>query len=189
MPTRLQHAIETYLHAKDFNRPHRMTDAFIADAELAMTVHTGEIAFPPAVRGVHAIAATLSSGFAQRYENVYTYCIGAPPERDDRFMCDWLVCMTEKASGAARIGFGRYDWQADAATGKVARLHITIERMATLPADVNPALLDWARCLPYPWCPRDRLASAVRDARDRYRDAPLHDALRQLDAFAATQGR
>ncbi len=164
MPTRLQHAIETYIHAKDFNRPHRMTDAFVADAELAMTVRTEEIAFPAAVRGVHAIAATLSSGFAQRYENVYTFCIGAPPAHDDRFACDWLVCMTDKTSGAARIGFGRYDWQADEATGLVARLHIAIERMATLPADANAALLGWARGLPYPWCPRDSLAPSAPDS-------------------------
>jgi hypothetical protein len=181
MSTRLQHAIETYLHAKDFNRPHRMADAFTADAELAMTVRTGDIAFPPAVQGVQAIAATLSSDFAQRYENVYTFCLDAPPTGDDdRFSCDWLVCMTDKASGAARIGFGRYDWHgATDGTGRVSRLHITIERMAVLPADASPALLDWARHLPYPWCPRARLAPG----------APPLDAVRDTLAALHAHGR
>ncbi|WP_323120073.1 hypothetical protein [Burkholderia alba] len=175
MTTRLQHAIETYLHAKDTNRPHRMTDAFTADAELTMTVDTADIAFPPAVSGVAAIAATLSGDFAQRYENVYTFCIGAPPQRDDRFECDWLVCMTDKQSGAARLGFGRYDWRSADGSGRVSHLRITIARMLTLPSGANSPLLAWALRLPYPWCPREAL----------HADAPALDAVRQTLAALA----
>ncbi|MGA7812866.1 hypothetical protein [Caballeronia sp.] len=154
--TTLQKSIETYIHAKDGNRPHLMAEAFTPDAELTMDVKTAEIAFPPAVKGLNAISAVLVSQFAQRYENVYTFCIGAPPITDETFACDWLVCMTEKDTAAARAGFGQYEWQCD--DGRVFKLRITIEEMTTLPEESSEVILGWARNLPYPWCPRALLA-------------------------------
>jgi len=93
----LQKSIETYIRAKDGNRPFLIADAFTVDAELTMQVNTSEISFPATVQGAKAISDVLVSEFAQRYENVYTFCIGAPPAAEAAFSCDWLVCMSEKA--------------------------------------------------------------------------------------------
>jgi hypothetical protein len=41
-------AIQTYIRAKDENRPHLMPSAFALDAKLEMKVKTGNISFPPA---------------------------------------------------------------------------------------------------------------------------------------------
>ena len=156
--TTLKDSIESYILAKDGNRPHLLTDAFALDASLAMTVKTNAIAFPQETQGRDAIASVLVSDFALKYENVYTFCVGAIPVDDPReFSCDWLVCMTEKASGAARAGYGRYDWTRDADSPQVTRLHITIEAMETLPATFADSVLRWASRLPYPWCERDAL--------------------------------
>lgn len=157
----LQKAIETYIRAKDGNRPHLIAQAFSADAELTMQVNTQEIAFPGTVKGANAISDVLVSEFAQRYENVYTFCIGAPPTVGTAFDCDWLVCMSEKGSGLARAGFGRYEWMAAESSGLVRTLRITIEEMTTLPEETASLILRWAQDLPYPWCPRERLAQGA----------------------------
>jgi hypothetical protein len=148
-------AIETYVRAKDGNRPHLIEDAFRPDAELAMELKTDSISFPSSVIGADGIAKVLVSQFAQQYENVYTFCMGAPPEDTPSFECVWLVCMTDKSTAAARVGFGRYRWRYDAMARKIERLHITIEQMNTLPSDMSPPILGWARSLPYPWCGAD----------------------------------
>ncbi|MBN3752640.1 hypothetical protein G3N95_06785 [Paraburkholderia sp. Tr-20389] len=167
----LKDSIESYILAKDGNRPHRMTDAFAPDASLAMTVKTAAIAFPQETQGRDAIAAVLVSDFALKYENVYTFCVGAMPEHGQReFSCDWLVCMTEKTTGAARVGYGRYDWTGEAHTAHVTQLHITIEEMETLPATSAGSVLRWASSLPYPWCERAALN----------RDAPGNAILRRI---------
>jgi len=162
--TNLQHAIEAYILGKDGNRPHLLTEAFAPDALLRMTVQTATIAFPPQTRGAGAIASLLSSGFALKYENVYTFCVGDKPAGGQAgFSCDWLVCMTEKATGAARVGYGRYDWTFDAASSRIAELHILIEDMAALPPADAAGVLAWARRLPYPWCGREALAKHMPD--------------------------
>lgn len=159
--TNFKGAIESYLYAKDGNRPHLLTDAFASDASLEMTVKTPAIAFPQQAHGRDAIAQVLVSDFAQKYENVYTFCVGAMPvEGQNEFSCDWLVCMTEKGTGAARIGFGRYDWTFDLQAQCLTRLHITIDEMATLPNTCADNLLRWASRLPYPWCGREALEEA-----------------------------
>ncbi|WP_235442770.1 hypothetical protein [Caballeronia mineralivorans] len=129
----LQKSIETYIRAKDGNRPFLIADAFTADAELTMQVNTQEISFPGTVKGAKAISNVLVSEFAQRYENVYTFCIGEPPAGGPAFNCDWLVCMSEKGTGLARAGFGRYEWLAVEDSGQVRKLRIIIEEMTTLP--------------------------------------------------------
>ncbi|SAL24224.1 hypothetical protein AWB69_01749 [Caballeronia udeis] len=168
----LQKSIETYIRAKDSNRPFLMADAFTADAELTMQVNTSEISFPGTVKGAKAISNVLVSEFSQRYENVYTFCIGDAPAAGMAFSCDWLVCMSEKSTGLARAGFGRYDWLA-ADSGQVRQLRITIEEMTTLPQDTVEPILRWSDSLPYPWCPRERLGRGAPDLKaiDRIRAA------------------
>jgi len=151
----LRQSIETYINAKDGNRPHLMADAFDVDAELVMEIKTDEISFPTQLKGVGDISMVLGSQFARTYENIYTFCIGAPPSDVSTFHCTWLVCMTEKGSGAARVGFGRYAWHSSNNAGKISRLQITIEEMKTLPVEVSQLILGWARKLPYPWCPQE----------------------------------
>lgn len=154
--TSLKRNIETYILAKDGNRPHLMAEAFAESAELSMLVNTEEIDFPQKVYGREAIEAVLVSQFAGRFENVYTFCVAEPPSADaDAFVCDWLVCMTEKGTGAARLGFGQYEWISG--SGRVRRLRITIEEMRVLHKSVASPLLDWAKARPYPWCPLDRI--------------------------------
>jgi len=121
----LQKSIETYIRAKDGNRPFLIADAFTADAELTMQVNTSEISFPATVKGAAAISTVLVSEFAQRYENVYTFCIGEPPISGPAFSCGWLVCMSEKSTGLARAGFGRYDWLVRSSTSDWASLPLS----------------------------------------------------------------
>ncbi|CAN7318722.1 hypothetical protein [Paraburkholderia hospita] len=169
--TELKGSIESYILAKDGNRPHLLTDAFAHDASLAMTVKTAAIAFPQETHGRDAIASVLVSDFALKYENVYTFCVGAmPAANQSEFSCDWLVCMTEKTTGAARVGYGRYEWTSDARSSRVTRLHITIEEMSTLPAEFAGSILNWANRLPYPWCARDALS----------KDAPGIDTVQRV---------
>ena len=69
--------------------------------------------------------------------------------------------MTEKETGAARIGYGQYDWQRADRSRKVSRLQITIERMIVLPKDAAEPLILWAQQLPYPWCFPENLANEM----------------------------
>src|SRR5580698_825757 len=141
--TLLRGSIETYIHAKDGNRPHLMPNAFKVDAELVMEVKTEEISFPTLVKGVDGISAVLVSQFAQRYENIYTLCMGEPPDDETTFRCNWLVCMTEKVSGAARVGFGSYEWLCPDGSGEISKLQITIEEMKILPSESSQLILQW----------------------------------------------
>lgn len=159
--TSLRQSIETYIRAKDGNRPHMMHSAFTADAELVMEVNTEEISFPTLVKGVDNISAVLVSQFAQRYENIYTLCMGTPPDDETTFRCNWLICMTEKVSGAARVGFGNYEWRGQGGSGRVSKLNITIEEMKNLPGELGPMILEWVRTLPYPWCPHSLPAQSA----------------------------
>ncbi|EEA01226.1 conserved hypothetical protein [Burkholderia sp. H160] len=159
----LRQSIETYIHAKDGNRPHLLLSAFATDAELVMEVRTDEISFPTAVRGLDDISAVLVSKFAQRYENIYTVCMGAPPDAATEFRCDWLVCMTEKESGATRVGFGGYTWHCQDGSGKISKLKIIIEEMRSLPSELSQLILEWVQALPYPWCPREMPAHSAPD--------------------------
>ncbi|WP_019717036.1 hypothetical protein, partial [Pseudomonas syringae] len=100
-----QLSIRQYIKAKDGNRPHLLDQAFASDAVLDMVVHTGSISFPPHVEGIGPIGDVLVRRFGQTFENVYTFCIGLPPEPQARtFQCKWLVGMSDKSSGEARVG-------------------------------------------------------------------------------------
>jgi hypothetical protein len=149
-------SIVTYIRAKDGNRPHLLDTAFSEDAVLQMLVRTESISFPASCVGREAIAETLVRRFNQTYENVYTWCIGAPPVPNaEGFSCDWLVAMSEKQGGAVRIGCGRYDWSFSRPDHRVRSLAITIEAMETLPRETLAPVMKWASNLPYPWCSRE----------------------------------
>jgi len=155
-------SIVAYLSAKDGNRPHLMAHAFADDASLAMVVNTGTISFPPVSQGCDAIAEVLVRRFAQTYENVYTLCLAPPPRNEESaFTCDWLVAMTEKESGAVRVGCGRYDWCFAPKSCLAERLTITIEAMQSLPSSYLDEVMKWVSSLPYPWCSTE---VAMRDA-------------------------
>lgn len=147
-------AVELYLQAKDRNRPCLMERAFAADATLQIVVPSETISFPPVSTGLPSISEVLVRRFAQTYENVFTFCLAAPP-RDgaDRFACDWLVGMSEKDGGRVRVGCGRYDWQFQAhGQRRVERLVITIRRMESLDPACLAVVMDWLSRLPCPWC-------------------------------------
>jgi len=151
------------MRAKDGNRPYLMPRAFSQDAVLEMEVLTESISFPARVEGVQGITETLVSQFATRYENVYTFCIGNAPVGVPSFECKWLVVMSEKATGLARVGHGRYEWQLSEQTGRLDALKIVIADMLVLPAETVTALSAWANSLPYPWCPPSRLEEDLPD--------------------------
>ena len=171
-------SIETYIRAKDCNRPFLMEAAFSTDATLEMIVKAGSISFPPHVRGIVELSQVLVSRFNQTFENVHTFCLASPPAvRVRSFSCDWLVGMSEKESGAVRIGCGRYDWSFRAPDlVLVENLKITIECMQSLPGGTCSEVMTWLAQLPYPWC----------DAQVAARSMPR---LEELGIIAAHLGR
>lgn len=175
MPVSRDALIAAYIQAKDGNRPHLLRRAFVQDAQLEMVVNTGAISFPPAARCRDDIAEMLVRQFGAKYENIYTFCLDrpAPDDRAGDFSCRWTVGMTEKSSGAVRVGWGGYEWRFSQ-TGplRVAFLRIVIEAMAVLPDACAEPVLDWLSGLPYPWC----------DAETFVGGAPDIDALRPVIA-------
>ncbi len=151
-------AIETYILAKDGNRPFLMRRVFALNAELEMVVKTDAISFPGTARGVDAIADVLVHRFGIDYENIYTVCLSRRPGANrSHFPCHWLVGMSAKSDGQVRVGCGRYDWHFGP-DGLVQKLVITIETMNMLPVTVLATIMQWLSGLPYPWCtPRDVL--------------------------------
>lgn len=162
-PSSTESVLRNYFHAKDENRPHFMARAFAPDAVLTMALRTQSIAFPPESRGLAAISDTLVRKFGQAYENVYTFYLSrpAPGACLPDFRCDWIVGMTEKATGDVRVGCGRYDWAFQPDPYLATELAITIEAMATLPADEAPAVFAWLLGLDYPWADAARVASSA----------------------------
>ena len=144
-------AIETYIQAKDGNRPLLMRQAFAADAELEMVVKTDAISFPSSANGLEAIAEILVRRFAIDFENVYTFCLQRPgPAQDKHFHCNWLVGMSARSDGAIRVGCGRYDWSFE--SGRVRKLVINIDVMNAFPKSDFDMIMGWLRAIPYPWC-------------------------------------
>lgn len=159
-----QRSIQQYIRAKDSNRPHLLDQAFTPAAILDMVVRTGSISFPDHVEGRTAIGDVLVTRFGQTFENVYTFCLAAPPPANvEAFQCRWLVAMSDKNSGEARVGCGLYDWQFDPQSRLVEGLIITIEHMKTLPATDLPMVMAWASKLDYPWCRPEAAIDNVPD--------------------------
>ena len=152
--------IESYILAKDGNRPHLLAHAFEQDATVTLDVQTDQITFPGQLAGREAIAQALVTRFAGEFENVYTFCLADPPAPDRRtFGCPWLVAMTSRQDRKVRVGWGRYDWTQAATHQKLSSLAITIMQMETLPSGASAPVLDWVSQLPYPWCSLDQLWS------------------------------
>jgi hypothetical protein len=154
--------LQSYVMAKDGNRPHFLRKVFAEDASLEMVVKTESIAFPATTHGLTAIADVLVRDFGRTYENVYTFYMQAPPRNAKRFSCDWLVGMSDKATGSVRVGCGRYDWRFSSHDPQRAdQLRITIEAMQILePASVD-VVSDWLAALPYPWCTAEQVAASA----------------------------
>ena len=153
-------AIQTYIRAKDENRPHLMPDAFTPDASLEMRVETENISFPPASKGIEEITQVLVRDFGRVYENIYTFCLGtAPSDGRADYRCRWLVGMSVKDSKSIRVGCGYYDWQFGA-SGLIQHLTITIKTMLILSSDHHRHVMNWLSYLPYPWC-HEEAASKV----------------------------
>lgn len=162
-PACTESVLRDYFHAKDENRPHYMARAFAPGAALKMALRTQAIAFPPESHGLAAITDTLVRKFGQTYDNVYTFYLSRPdaglclPE----YQCDWLVGMTEKASGNVRVGCGRYEWVFQPEPYRATRLTITIETMVTLPAHDVDDVFGWLLALDYPWTSAARVVAAA----------------------------
>jgi hypothetical protein len=175
-PGEARRLIETYLRAKDENRPQLMADAFEPQAVVEMTVATPAISFPGRLDGLERITDVLVRDFGQVYENVYSFCLQAPePDvASGRFRCDWLVTMSEKSSRKLRIGCGHYDWHfACTDRWRIRRLQITIAAMEVLDDGHRTALWGWTWALERPWArkdaalellPRDPRLESVRKA-------------------------
>ncbi len=151
-PQTPRQVLRAYFGAKDENRPHRLDMVFTPQAVLTVRNHASSIAFPATTAGRAAIANVLVREFGATYENVYSFYLASPPEDAPHFSCDWLVGMTAKGSGQARVGCGSYDWSFDVAScGLADRLQITIHAMQVVPADAAPGLIDALTALDYPW--------------------------------------
>ena len=147
-------AIATYIRAKDCNRPHLMEAAFAKDAALEVASTVEGVSLPAHAKGIDELTQVLVSRFNQTFENIHTFCLASPFDTPQpSFSCGWLVGMSEKGSGAVRVGCGRYDWSFQPPDlVLVEKLKITIERMQSLPARACPDVMAWLAKLPYPWC-------------------------------------
>jgi hypothetical protein len=154
-------AIQTYIRAKDENRPHLMPGAFALDASLEMKVETENISFPPASKGIEAITQVLVRDFVRTYENIYTFCLdNSPSDGEADFRCRWLVGMSDKETKSIRVGCGYYDWQFGSSE-LVQNLTITIKTMLILSSNHHRQVMNWLSHLPYPWCPGEAAAAGM----------------------------
>jgi hypothetical protein len=136
---------------------------FVESACLEMVVKTDAISFPPVSEGLAAITDVIRK-FGQTYENVYTFCLQSPASDAflAEFSCEWLVVMSEKETGGARVGRGGYNWRFQSKTPfLVDRLEIIIEAMQILPPERSEPVLDWSASLSYPWCSGEVIASTM----------------------------
>jgi len=155
-------AIEDYILSKDGNRPFLLSTAFVEDATLKMNVQTESISFPSSLSGRDAIANTLVREFNQKYENIFTICIGQRPNIVGlNFSCPWLVVMTEKLDESLRVGCGSYDWVFCNSDNRVESLSITINRMETVSSASVAEAINWVSRLAYPWCELSEVTKGV----------------------------
>lgn len=162
-PSCTESVLRDYFHAKDENRPHYMARAFADHAVLKMALRTQAIAFPPESHGLAAIADTLVRKFGQTYDNVYTFYLSRPEPGAclPDYQCDWIVAMTEKATGNVRVGCGRYDWKFQPEPYRATDLAITIETMVTLPPGDMSTVFGWLLALDYPWTNAARVVASA----------------------------
>ncbi|MEH6650309.1 MAG: hypothetical protein V7707_09820 [Motiliproteus sp.] len=160
-----QERVSRYIKAKDNNKPHLMAAVFSQQATLKMVVQSDNISFPADVRGVEQITQTLVSDFNHTYENIYTLCLSDTLQQTDKTLnCRWLVCMTEKATGALRVGCGDYQWGFEEHAPRLAtELTIVIDTMMILPHAAQPAVMHWFDQQPYPWTQSSEMLQSMPD--------------------------
>ena len=158
------HVLETYLRAKDDNRPSLILDCYAPDAVLTYSIATDTISFPARVVGADPIAQTLVRDFRKNFDRCRTYyvCDPAAWAGGGIDFLPWLVIMRQMSNSALRLGRGYYRWEfdTDAARIRVAAMHIHIDRMDVI-EDIDGARLQILQsALPYPWL----LPEALREA-------------------------
>lgn len=154
--------IEMYLLAKDGNRPHLIERAFAGGALLRTDVRQADMVVEPVAHGRDAIAETLVRRLGRVYENVYSFCLAAPPDPlCAEFHCPWLVAMTEKDSRVVRLGCGQYHWRFAPGTRLAQELRIVVNSMQTLPPSDIHVVMPWIASLSRPWCLLETAAAAA----------------------------
>jgi hypothetical protein len=171
--------IDAYIRAKDENRPYLTRRVFDDAASLKMVVTAAAISFPASATGREAITNVLVRDFAKTYENVRTFCLSSPPDPScTKYSCSWLVGMSEKENRMVRVGCGRYDWEFQPGSRRLAKqLTVTIEVMQSLSSEHLFSVMDWLAQLPYPWCP-------VRAARE---SMPALDGLHPIHQWMSRE--
>ena len=166
--------LRSYFHAKDENRPHLLENVFAADAELVIRNQSANIAFPALTRGRSAIGEVLVRSFALSYENVYSFYLDRPLPGVREFTCPWLVGMSERSSGEARVGCGTYEWAFEPDAPHLARrLVVNIEAMQVQPFTESARVFAWLRALNYPWSSPEAALHGL----------PAHELLSPVAAF------
>lgn len=155
--------VSNYFLAKDGNRPHLASRIFADEAELKMVVNTDAVSFPESASGVDALKDILIRRFANDFENIYTFGLTRPTATNlQHFPCHWLVGMSVKRNGSARVGCGCYDWYFTPDERCLAeRLVITVDVMCVLPQTKLDDLMTWLSGLPYPWCTPEEAVSTM----------------------------
>ncbi|MGO4329893.1 hypothetical protein AB4Z48_13710 [Cupriavidus sp. 2TAF22] len=156
--------LETYVRAKDNNRPELIHEAFAQDATLTISINTDTIAFPAKTEGAQGIAATLVTEFAKTFDACRTYYVADELALvGDSIVVPWLVAMRETAANVLRLGKGYYRWGFAQADGpaRIASLHIHIERMDSVADPMAATLAALQAGLTYPWLPADELKTEI----------------------------
>ncbi len=170
-----KNSIQSYIRAKDDNKPHLMKVAFTDSATLEMKVKTDNISFPAETIGLDAMSNVLVRNFSQTFENVYTFCLSDSfVSQGNVLSCDWLVCMSERDGGKVRVGAGKYDWHFQDEENRTANINgivstlatklvITIEQMLILSPDHSDQIMEWAGKLPYPFSDSEQMIEYIPD--------------------------
>lgn len=156
--------LRAYFHGKDENRPYLFEKVFCEAATLNMQVKGNAIAFPEMTHGRAAITEQLVEKFNNTYQHIKTFCLQRPTSDSDsgQFDCDWLVVMSAREDGTARIGCGSYHWDLQTVTPfLVKHLQIKIEVMKVFPSKSLQQILHWSNELSYPWCSNETIAATM----------------------------
>jgi hypothetical protein len=149
--------LETYLEAKDLNRPSLILECYTPNAVLTYSIATDTISFPNKVLGADAIAQTLVRDFGKKFDRCKTYYVcDLIVDRGQRIdFMPWLVIMREASNSALRVGKGYYRWrfESDETRMRVCAMHIHIERMDIVEDRDGKTLHGLQSELPYPWLP------------------------------------
>ena len=101
--------------------------------------------------------------FAARFENIYTYCLTKPTSQTmTDCQLNWLVVMTERDSGNTKLGYGRYDWHFNPASGRCSTLHIHIAHMQVLSESIAQQIYQHISDYPTPWQSAGALQSLLQ---------------------------